>query len=306
MTTLCPEDLLGLRRAGQLGAADARLLDEHLLSCAHCALDESLHESFADAGPAQAGDEALIARAVNRTLATRRGLHGRRSWSLAAGIAAALVMAAGLASAAAWLHGRARIRAPHPGAETVSAPAARPSTPAPPATATVAVPGLAPPELATIPMEQPRAATVRPRTHRRSVVSEDPPAAPAPDGVLDLKALFAAANEARRAGELDRAGALYTELQRRFPDSREAQLSLVSYGRILLDRGRAAEALAQFERHIRAASGGVLAAEAFYGQARALTSLHREAEARQCWADLLARFPDSIYADVARSHLGTP
>lgn len=303
MTIPCPEDLLGLRRAGQLSAADERLLDEHLLSCAHCALDESLHESFANAGRAQATDEELIARAVNRTLATRRGPRVRRSWSLAAGIAAALVMAAGLASAAAWLYGRARPHGPRPATETVSAPAARPPTPAAPATA--AVPKLAIPEPASIPVEQPRTAPVRPRMHRRPVVSEEPPTAPAPGGVLDLKALFAAANEARRGGELDRAGALYTELQRRFPDSREAQLSLVSYGRILLDRGRAAEALAQFERHIRAASGGVLAAEAFYGQARALTSLHREAEARQCWADLLARFPDSIYADVARSHLGT-
>jgi TolA-binding protein len=48
----------------------------------------------------------------------------------------------------------------------------------------------------------------------------------------------------------------------------------------------------------------VLAAEALYGQARALTQLHREVEARRIWADLLARFPDSIFADVARSQLG--
>jgi len=132
------------------------------------------------------------------------------------------------------------------------------------------------------------------------MVLDQPAAAPA----LDLKAIFAAANEARRAGQLDHAGDLYAELQRRFPDSREAQLSLVSYGRVLLDRGRATEALAQFQQHLRAASGGVLAAEALYGQARALTQLHREAEAQRCWADLLSRFPDSIYADVARSQLG--
>jgi TolA-binding protein len=129
---------------------------------------------------------------------------------------------------------------------------------------------------------------------------DQPPVAPA----LDLAAIFAAANEARRAGQPDRAGGLYAELQRRFPDSREAQLSLVSYGRILLDRGRAAEALAQFQRYLQAEGGGILAAEALYGQARALTGLHREAEARRCWADLLSRFPDSIFADVARAQLG--
>jgi TolA-binding protein len=297
MTSPCPEDLLGLRRAGQLSATDARLLETHLRACTACALDESLHESFAHAGCAQARDDEVIARAVDRTMAKRRG-RARWSWSLAAGMAA-LVMVAGLASAAVWLRGRAGTR---PQAETVSAPVAQPSTPVSPAS--TAAPELAAPEPAAVPIEPPRTATVRTRPHRRPALSDEPPATPAPDRGLDLKALFAAANEARRAGELDRAGELYSELQRRFPVSREAQLSLVSYGRILLDRGRAAEALAQFERHIQAAAGGVLAAEAFYGQARALTSLHREAEARQGWADLLARFPDSIYADVARSHLG--
>jgi len=293
MTTPCSEDLLGLRRIGQLDAAHARLLDEHLQSCAVCALDESLHESFEKDGRPQVIDQALIARVVDRTLLKRRRPRLRRSWSLAAGMAAALVMAAGLASAAAWLYERATSPT-RPVSETVRAawPAMREPRP------TTRVPEIAPAEPA--PAEQPRTAPVRPRTHRRPMTLDEPPAAP----TLDLKAIFAAANEARRAGQLDHAGDLYAELQRRFPDSREAQLSLVSYGRILLDRGRAAEALAQFERHIRAASGGVLAAEALYGQARALTQLHREAEARRCWADLLSRFPDSIYADVARSQLG--
>lgn len=294
MMTPCPEDLLGLRRAGQLNPADARLLDAHLSSCTACALDESLHESFEKDGRPQAIDPALIARAVDSALLKRRTRRVRRSWALAIGTAA-LVMAAGLASAAVWLYERTTppTQAAH---ETVPVPAARPAIPAPPPP--TVVPELATPEPA--PAEQPRTPPLRPRSHRRSAVLEQPPAAPA----LDLKALFAAANEARRAGQPDRAGELYTELQHRFPDSREALLSLVSYGRILLDRGRAAEALAQFERHLRAASGGVLAAEALYGQARALTNLHRESEARRCWADLLARFPDSIYADVARSQLG--
>lgn len=294
MTNPCPEDLLGLRRAGGLDAAQARLLDAHLQSCAACALEEGLHEGFEKDGRPQPLDERLIARAVERTLSSRRRPRSRRSWSLATGVAAALVLTAGLASAAAWLHHRTTNRPTPPVSETVGA--SRPATPVP--EAPTAKPELALPEPA--PAEQPRTAPARPRTHRRSVVSGEPPAAPA----LDLEALFAAANEARRAGQVEHAGELYAELQRRFPDSRQALLSQVSYGRILLDHGRAAQALAQFERHIRAASGGVLAAEAFYGQARALTQLHREAEARRCWSDLLARFPDSIYADVARAQLG--
>jgi TolA-binding protein len=132
-------------------------------------------------------------------------------------------------------------------------------------------------------------------------VIEEQPRVP----VLDLKALFAAANEARRSGQAEQAGQLYAELQRRFPNSREALLSHVSYGRLLLDHGHAAEALAQFEHHLRAAAGGVLDAEALYGQARALTQLHRQAEARRSWTELLSRFPDSIYADVARNQVGS-
>jgi TolA-binding protein len=290
MTIPCPEDLLGLRRAGQLDPGQARLLDEHLQSCADCALDESLHESFEKGGPAQVMDDQLIARAVDATLLQRRRRRTRRSWILAVGISAGLIMATGLASAAAWFYGRATTT------RSVSQTAPAPTMLAPQAPS--AMPELAPPE--PTPAEQPRPPSARPRVHRRPMVLDEPAAAPA----LDVKALFAAANEARRAGQPDRAGELYMELQRRFPESREAQLSLVSFGRILLDRGRAGEALAQFERHLRSSPAGVLAAEALYGQARALTHLHREAEARRCWTDLLARFPDSIYADVARSQLG--
>jgi TolA-binding protein len=47
-----------------------------------------------------------------------------------------------------------------------------------------------------------------------------------------------------------------------------------------------------------------LIADALYGKARALTALHREADARRCWNELLSRFPDSIYADTARAQLG--
>jgi len=47
----------------------------------------------------------------------------------------------------------------------------------------------------------------------------------------------------------------------------------------------------------------VLVADALYGKARALTALHREADARRCWTELLSRFPDSIYADTARVQL---
>ena len=298
MTPPCPEDLLGLRRVGQLDAVQERQLDEHLRCCADCALDEGLHESFEKAGRPRAFDEMILARVVDRTMLKRPRPRSRRTWSLAAGIAAGLLLAAGLASAAVWLYDQTKSPA-SPAAGMALAPPAL-SQPAPPLADpdTTPAPEVAPSEPTSAEPPQPQPARLR--AHRRPRVLDEASAAPA----LDLKAIFAAANEARRAGQLEHAGALYAELQRRFPESREARLSLVSYGRILLDRGRAAEALAQFQRHLQAEGGGVLAAEALYGQARALTRLHREAEARRCWADLLARFPDSIFADVARSQLG--
>jgi TolA-binding protein len=305
MSTSCPQDLLGVRRPGQLSSEEVALLEQHLQSCTACALFASLHDDFAKVGHPRAADEQLMARAVQGAFSarTRRVPRARRSWTLAAAAGLALVITGGLASAGIWIYRATRT----PAAPTVAPdrPTPRTAQPQPRAPEAVA-PAATPAESAAPVAEQPnapppaRALGRAHAVHRRVAAVEDPPAA-AP---LDLATLFASANQARRAGQAERAGELYVELQRRFPESREALLSLVSYGRILLDRGQPEQALAQFERHIQAASGGVLFADALYGKARALTALHRAADARRCWNELLSRFPDSIYADTARAQLG--
>ena len=306
MTTSCPQDLLGARRTGQLRSKDAALLEQHLQSCTTCALFESLHDDFAKGGYPQAADEQLIANAVEGAFSARTGRapRARRSWTLAAAAGLALAITGGLASAGIWIY-RAAHNAPAAPMAAHDSPTTRKMQPQPPAPG-AATPEATSAEIALPVAEQPTAAPAarvpsRGRAvHRRVAAVEAQPAATP----LDLATLFASANDARRAGQAERAGELYVELQRRFPESRESLLSLVSYGRILLDRGQPEQALAQFERHIKAAAGGVLIADALYGKARALTALHREADARHSWNDLLSRFPDSIYADTARAQLG--
>jgi len=306
MNISCPQALLGVRRTGQLSSEEAALLEDHLQSCTTCALWESLHDDFAKGGRPQAADEQLIANAVEGAFSARTGRapRTRRSWTLAAAAGLALAITGGLASAGIWIY-----RATH---NTPTAPTAAPDRPttrkiqSQPRAPEAATPEATPAKIAVPVAEQltvapaARASARERAVHRRVGAAEAQPA----ETPLDLATLFASANEARRAGQAERAGELYVELQRRFPESRESLLSLVSYGRILLDRGQPEQALAQFERHIKAASGGVLVADALYGKARALTALHREADARRCWNELLSRFPDSIYADTARAQLG--
>jgi len=70
-----------------------------------------------------------------------------------------------------------------------------------------------------------------------------------------------------------------------------------------LRRGASSAALEQFDAYLRKHPGGGLSEEALRGKAEALGRLGRGAEARSTWQELLSRFPESAYADLARSHL---
>ena len=113
--------------------------------------------------------------------------------------------------------------------------------------------------------------------------------------------LLARGNEARRARRYEEAERTYRTLQRTYPSSREAAVSRVTLGRLLLSsRSDATGALDQFDRYLRAQPAGVLAEEARVGRALALEQLGRAADARTAWRDLLAHHPDSLHADRAR------
>src|SRR6187402_1049765 len=126
------------------------------------------------------------------------------------------------------------------------------------------------------------------------------PTAPAPKAVLSSSAseLFARANLNRRQGHGAEAASLYQLLLERYPSSREdgpARLALAKY----YQAKQPEQALAQFRAV--AGSGGALRAEALWGISEVATSLGQRSLAEQALADLIREFPDSPYAEVART-----
>lgn len=115
--------------------------------------------------------------------------------------------------------------------------------------------------------------------------------------------LFTAASRARRQGELESALRIYGELQRRFPGTREEIAARVITGQIHLERGQAANALANFERYLVVAPAGALAEEARVGRALALRRLSRPDHERSAWLSLLQAHPQSLHANKARERL---
>lgn len=112
--------------------------------------------------------------------------------------------------------------------------------------------------------------------------------------------MFDTANEARRKGDYARAIFLHRRLQVSFPTSREAHVSCGSLGRLLLDRGDAAAALASFDSY-QARGRGPLDEAVLVGRATALERLGRVDDARTAWTALLSAFPDTPYAEHART-----
>ena len=174
----------------------------------------------------------------------------------------------------------------------------------PPAVATAkthrsAVPVADVPEPAAIAaIAEPVVAVTAPVAHLRPVRA--PAAAPAP--VVGPAELFDTAAEARRRSDYGRALDLDRELEQRYPTSIEAQASRAIVGRLLLDRGDPAGALAKFDSYLTAGSGG-LGEEAMVGRATALDRLGKSDEATRAWGALVAAFPDSPYAARARARL---
>ena len=113
--------------------------------------------------------------------------------------------------------------------------------------------------------------------------------------------LFEQARALGREGKIDAAVAIHLRLQRTYPATAEADLSWALAGRLLLDRDRPAEALAQFNLHL--ARGGAADEEALAGRAAALQKLGRHVDEAIAWRALVARHPGSVYVDRARARL---
>jgi TolA-binding protein len=145
---------------------------------------------------------------------------------------------------------------------------------------------------------------VQPQPPPMKVASSRAPAA-APHRAADGAALlFETATEARRQGSYAHAIELQRELLSRYPRSRESHVARETMGRLLLDRGDPAGALASFDAYV-AEGSGELGEEAMVGRATALERLGRGAQAADAWRGLLAAYPETSYAAHARTRLGS-
>ena len=272
-----PEELIDRVRRGSLAPEAQATLQPHLEGCAVCALQISLAPQFEREVAPQLRDWLLAERAVEVALRRmqRSPRVGRvRRFPRRSRWAAAALLVFGVTVAAAIIRRTAPprvIRSPVP---VVASPTA-----------------VAPIHPAVPPPAMPAAPSPKPA----------PAAHGAAHATVTAEALFERAESLRREGRADAAVATYRWLQANFPETAEAQLSFVLAGKLLLERGRPGDALAQFDRHSSAA--GDVSEELLAGQATALEQLHRPSEAIAAWKRLLARYPQTVYAERARARL---
>jgi tetratricopeptide (TPR) repeat protein len=285
----CRSERVSSARRGKLSAPERLAFEAHLQACDSCLLGVEIGAAFDALDQPEWDDGARIERMAAR-LAVRPRRPLRKPVLRVAALAGCLLLLAGIAAAAAarWLSPRP----PLPSAASTASSLGSVARPMPSATALTlpAAPLLAeaaPPSTASSALDSDAAA---PALGARTRVA--PSAAQ----------LFRGANEARRAGQSQKAIQLYHSLQQDYPGSAEAALSLVSLGSVL-SSANPRGALAQFDRYLSTAPRGSSAAEALYGRGRALQALGRQSEERMTWQELLARYPRCPYVDRATRRL---
>ncbi len=314
---LHPEELLDRVRRGRASVAERDQVRAHLRSCEACSFEHAvLAESARDAAPsagdgerarriAQAAVASLEAVGTSAARDARAGGEGgsrrKAPRRLAALLAVAVVSSVATAAAAAvmtqpaWLM---RILPAAMGGEPAAAreePAARTVRKKPVRTVEARKPEVAaklPPEpiaveAVMVPEREPAA---EPATSTRATAARS------------AAELFAAANVARREGEVGKAARLYRDLVRRHAQAPEGLVARVTFGRLLLDRlGDARGALREFDAYLSDDEQGTLREEALIGRALALGKLGRARAERKAWTALLTAFPNTGYAERARA-----
>jgi TolA-binding protein len=152
-------------------------------------------------------------------------------------------------------------------------------------------------------VEAPEKANPAPVVETPAEVDEPEKEAPKAEKVPTAAELFANATRARRDKKDDEAIRLYRELQRRYPESREAKASRVVLGQLLLDRTDPNQALGEFDKYLDGEKKGTVTEEALVGRAVALQKLGKTADERAAWKQLLAKFPNSVHAPRAKARL---
>ena len=284
----CRGELLLRARRGVVTDSERLALSAHLSSCEACQQLSEFGRDFEAVGGAAPGDSAILSRISERTLRSIRPPASRARrvqvyWLAAASVA----LLAGLAGATFLARTGPKPPSPSPNPAQLNPTAPEQSAQARALSPLGAASASAPPE----------ASSVGP-----ALGGSSPPSRVLTRPTGSASKLFREANEARRTGDTALAISLYRDLQRRFPEAAETNISRVSLGSVLLDAGAAPAALQQFDGYL-AAPSGALAAEAIYGRGRALKNLHRPSEEAATWQSLLDRFPRSPYASYAKRRL---
>jgi TolA-binding protein len=288
-TRECIEDLVVRGRRGELSTDEQRRLQIALETSQENRLLYEVGSGFDQESSVSPGDDELMARLAERVEAARRSrelrLPRRMPLLLAGG-----VLALTTAAAAGWVARQRLIGAEAPtfsGRHVTEATEQRA-----PESKRRASAALRP----SAPDARPRLEG-EPETQSSTSPRRPPAASPEPAGPNEL---FVKANRARRSGQTGRAMHLYQQLQSRHPGSAEAQHANLTLAELYLQNGSPTAALDHFRRY----RGRALAAEALWGEARALRRLGRSAEERRGLQNLIERFPGSAYADAARKRLG--
>ena len=301
MSQLEPTDLLCRSRREELSLDEQRRLSDHLRRSLEVALMSEMLSELERESRVRPGDDALLARITQSALGRPQKARNKRRALTMLLAAAAVLLVASLASA---LLGRAHEpRAPGDSWNFFSdlpwkmPKHGRPKTVTPSAKAMPSQTEQSDPDPSNsgvsedIPSLQPLP------TPRESPSAR---AASEPKQVISAPAseLFARANLLRRRGHSVEAAGVYQLLLERYPSSREvgpARLALAKH----LQAAQPEQALAQYRAV--AGTGGTLRAEALWGISELATRLGRPSLAEQALADLLREFPDSPYAEVART-----
>ena len=279
-----PEEALDRALRGELSGMEQQALDQHLADCSACEAHLALARSAKEACAPQPWGSRLDSLAVDHALAKFGRvrwpawffLPGQKRWLL---VTAGILLAAGGVASATWWQRQSPAREPALSQATAARPAAR--TPARPRRA--------------VALSEPQSALQAELTDERPSLPRAPRAQPS------AALLFEQASALRDRNRVDEAIAVFRKLQQLFPKTRESRISFAVAGRMLLDRGRPAQALAQFNQHL--ANGGEASQEALAGRATALGQMGRLSAERETWQRLLDSYPGTVYASQARERL---
>jgi outer membrane protein assembly factor BamD (BamD/ComL family) len=301
MSQIEPTDLLCRSRREELSVEEQRRLNECLEHSLEVKLMSEMLSALESESRVRPGDDALLARITARALGKpERVARKRRPLTMLLAAAAVLLMAS---LASAWYVSARKVQGPEDAttffrgwpwkaAKRAGAKRVLPVTKPMPSQAAQIAPD---PEDAAGAHRAPGSEASPAASASASRRATDEPKSLTPSSASEL---FARANLLRRQGQSVEAAALYQRLLALYPNSREVaptRLSLAKY----FQAKQPEQALLQYRKVAK--SGGPLRAEALWGISEVATSLGESSLAEQALADLIREFPDSPYAEVART-----